>query len=95
MLRSIRPKRASRPSDASVNLTEARNVAGSGPVPSDPGRPNPSRDRATDGRSRAFTADGPGDSIGGPGEADRPGRRSDGDRGAKCATSRFFLPGRT
>ena len=79
--------------EASVDPTEARNVAGSGPVPSDPGRPNPSPDRATDGRTPAFTSDGPGDPIRGHGEADRPGRRSDGDRGAICDTSRFFPTG--
>jgi len=60
---------------ASVDPTEARNVAGSGPVLSDPGHQKPSRDRATAGRSRAFTADGPGDPIGGHSEADRPVRR--------------------
>jgi hypothetical protein len=62
------------------------------PVPSDPGRPNPSRDRVTDGRTAAFTADGPGDPTGGRGEADRPGLQSDGDRGVMRATSPLFLP---
>ena len=48
------------------------------------------RDRAIDGPTPAFTADGPGDPTGGRRGADRPGRRSDGDRGAICATSRSF-----
>ena len=69
-------------------------VGPSDPVPSDPGGPIPSRDRAIDGRNPAFTTDGPGDPSAGWGETDRPGRWSDGDRGAIGAMSRFFSPPR-
>jgi hypothetical protein len=82
LLRSIRPTRATSPApgptigpSAAAGIAPARSELHPGgltpPLPSDPDRPNPSRDRVTDGRTAAFTADGPGDPTAGRGEADR------------------------
>jgi hypothetical protein len=71
------------PADASIDHTEARNLAGSGPE----------RDRSTDGRTPALMADGPGDPSSGRGGAERPGRPGEGIEGRYALRLGFpFVP---